>query len=261
MRQPHSNASSLWPREHGAYVQLLAPLSALLFVRPPLAAVAWACMAGALFLLHEPVLVLLGRRGQRARTALARPAKRRLASLALLVVVCFALGVWSAPHASPWLALPGLLSLVCARLMFLGREKTVFGQLTVTCALTSFALPPLLAAGVATSLALSFVAAFASVQALSALTARGSIYRKQDGGQLLTWAMACALVAVLGFAALQGWDAWPPSWSLAPWPFAMITLALFARLVVPRSPKSLGWALTAASVLSIALFGVGLAAA
>lgn len=261
MPRPHAHAPSLWPREHGAYVQLMAPLSAMLFVHPSLASIAWACMAGALFLLHEPVLVLLGRRGQRVRTTLARPAQLRLALLAAIVLVTFALGVWSAPDAAPWLAVPALLSAICAWLMFVAREKTVFGQLTVSSTLTSFALPPLLAAGVATPLALAFVAAFASMQALSALTARGSIYRKQDHGQLLAWAMASALVAILGFAALQGWPAWPRSWSLAPWPFALITLVLFARLVVPRSPKSVGWALALASVVSIALFGVGLSGA
>lgn len=259
---PHPKDPSLWPREHGAYVQLLAPmLASLLFVRPSAAALAWACMAGTLFLLHEPVLVLLGRRGQRAKATLGGPAKRRVVGLLGIAAGAFATGVWLAPTVAPWLALPLLLSLLCASLLFQKRERTTPGQLVITAALTSFALPPMLASGVSTSRALAFVAAFASIQALSALTARGAIYRKQDGGRLLRWAMACSLLALVAFSVLSHWSLWPFSWSFAPWPFALITAMLLAKLFTPRSPKPVGWALAGASAVSLLLFGLGLIAA
>ena len=45
-----------WPREHGAYVQLLAPLlAALVAGRPTVAAGAWCVAAIAGFLAHEPL--------------------------------------------------------------------------------------------------------------------------------------------------------------------------------------------------------------
>lgn len=236
-------------------------LTALLFVRPSAAAVAWACMACALFFLHEPVLLLLGRRGRRVRDALHVPAKRRIVVLAAIAVATCVTGAVLAPASTLWLALPLALSLVCAVLLFQKRERSVPGQLAITAALTSFALPPMLASGVPVARAGSFVGAFACVQALSALTARGAIYRKQDGGRLLTWAMGCALVAVVAFGALYRFSLWPLSWSLAPWPFALITAALFANVYAPRSPKPIGWALACASALSLVLFGLGLAAA
>ncbi len=261
MSRPHVNEPGLWPREHGAYVQLLAPmLAALLFVRPSAAALAFACLACALFLLHEPVLLMLGRRGRRAKEALAARAKQRIFVLSALVVLSFSAGVWLAPALTPWLILPLSLSLVCAALLFQKRERTVVGQLAVSMALTSFALPPMLASSVPVLRALSFVGAFASVQAMSALTARGFVYRKQDDGKLLGWSMAGALLTVLLFATLCWWDAWPLSWSLAPLPFALVTAALVAGIFKPRSPKPVGWALAGASALSVILFGLGLAA-
>src|SRR4051812_9461537 len=55
----------LLPREHGAYAELLLPLTAALCIAPSSAGFAWALGASTLFLLHDPVLVLLGHRGQR----------------------------------------------------------------------------------------------------------------------------------------------------------------------------------------------------
>jgi multidrug transporter EmrE-like cation transporter len=69
------------PREHGAYVQLGVPLAAALACgRPGLAAIALALAAVALFLVHEPLLLLATRRGGRARET-ARAARRLERSL------------------------------------------------------------------------------------------------------------------------------------------------------------------------------------
>ena len=59
---------SLWPREHGAYAQLAAPLlTALVIVRPTVAAALLALAACIAFLANEPLLVVLGHRGKRMR--------------------------------------------------------------------------------------------------------------------------------------------------------------------------------------------------
>src|SRR5687767_1558450 len=69
----------LWPREHGAYVELAGPLlTVLLFLPPATAAIAYAVAACALFLTHEPLLILLGRRGERVRSAARSAALARL---------------------------------------------------------------------------------------------------------------------------------------------------------------------------------------
>ncbi|HEY5937251.1 MAG TPA: YwiC-like family protein, partial [Kofleriaceae bacterium] len=81
---------SLWPREHGAYVQLLVPLLTGLAARvPTIAAVLLAIAACAAFLANEPLLVVLGHRGARMKT---RDGDRARARLVLLASIAFACG-------------------------------------------------------------------------------------------------------------------------------------------------------------------------
>jgi hypothetical protein len=54
---------SLWPREHGAYAQLGAPLAtAIAMQAPTIGALALASAACLAFLANEPLLVVLGHR-------------------------------------------------------------------------------------------------------------------------------------------------------------------------------------------------------
>ena len=61
-------ARSLWPREHGVYVQVSLPLLTALLISPTLAGAFISSAVVAAFLLHEPLLVLTGERGSRAKT-------------------------------------------------------------------------------------------------------------------------------------------------------------------------------------------------
>ena len=98
-------APGLWPREHGAYVELLAPLlTALLFLPFSTASLAYASAACALFLAHEPCLVLLGLRGARTRGLLAGPAMGRLVGCA----VSFGVSAVSSGFAVVWPVSPPL---------------------------------------------------------------------------------------------------------------------------------------------------------
>ena len=77
------------PREHGAYGQLLLPvLTAMAMGRPTLAAVALAASAAAAFVAHEPLMVLIGRRGARARGV-----QHRQALICLLACGAAAIGL------------------------------------------------------------------------------------------------------------------------------------------------------------------------
>ncbi len=68
----------LLPREHGAYAELGFPLLSGLVLGSPGAA-SWLFVAAAilLFLANEPLVILLGVRGRRAREEMG-PAARRL---------------------------------------------------------------------------------------------------------------------------------------------------------------------------------------
>ncbi|MBK8937310.1 MAG: YwiC-like family protein [Polyangiaceae bacterium] len=72
---------SLMPREHGAYGQLVLPAAAALIAWPSFGGAALAVAATAMFLAHEPALVLLGQRGARARAELGAAARSRLTVL------------------------------------------------------------------------------------------------------------------------------------------------------------------------------------
>src|SRR5262245_28487506 len=67
------------PREHGAYGQLLFPLVTALAVGWPTVAAYGLAVAGiALFVAHEPLLVVMGQRGVRAEREQTRRAWRWL---------------------------------------------------------------------------------------------------------------------------------------------------------------------------------------
>src|SRR5512138_1977206 len=82
--RPSSTSSDsvvLFPREHGAYGQLTFPLVtslAVAGVSAPALLLALSVIAG--FLAHEPLLVVLGRRGARAQRQ-----QHRIASIGLIV--------------------------------------------------------------------------------------------------------------------------------------------------------------------------------
>ncbi|MFT3928579.1 MAG: YwiC-like family protein [Myxococcales bacterium] len=252
--------ASLWPREHGAYVQLLGPLLiALFFVRPSATTLTWAVMVVCLFLLHEPVMLLLGRRGERAKAELGFLARHRAEWLGVVAAVTGFGGLTQASwEAALWFVVSLGFALLSARFLFAKQERTVRGQLVVGVALASFTMPMLVSSAVPSARALCLTGTLALTHALGCITARGVIYRKQDAGRLLHVAAFAAFLAAL-LLGLVHRSVMPLAWSLAPLPFAGIAGALALGLFSPRSPKPVGWALTAASCVAMLLFGWGFA--
>src|SRR6185503_1061213 len=114
-----SVSRSLLPREHGAYVQLLAPLATALVARTPtwqaaLLAIAAACA----FLANEPLLVMLGHRGKRIRSSDGARAQRRLLGLGLVAIATGTIGLAaSSLHVlavAALVAAPGAITIVLA---------------------------------------------------------------------------------------------------------------------------------------------------
>lgn len=253
-------ARAFWPREHGAYVQLLAPLlSALAFSGPTPAALACAALALALFLAHEPLVVLLGRRGANCRLANARAARVHLL-VRMAAASLFGLGlVLAAPAAARALSVPAALSLCALAALLRRREKSLLAELLAAAALTSFSVPVLVAQGVPLASIAIFLGGWLIAQLLATVTARAYVYRRREGeGPLQAASVAAALM--LGLAALlvrQGHL--PLAACLALAPFALLAAALHLRAYRPRTPKGLGWALTFANLGAVVLFGMTLA--
>src|SRR5512133_1415243 len=140
---------SLLPQEHGAWGQLAMPLlSGLLVARPTLTAALLAAATVAAFLAHEPWLVAIGHRGERARIGDGPRALRLLAGLLSIAAVTGAAGLWLAPPAARLGALlPAALAALVVLMVLLERERTIPGELAVSSALSGAGALVALASG------------------------------------------------------------------------------------------------------------------
>jgi hypothetical protein len=140
---------SLWPREHGAYVQLLAPLATALAANAPdIAAAAIAIAAGLAFLASEPLRVLVGDRGARQRELAGCAARRRLAWLGGSALLVGGAGLALAPLAA--LAATCVLAVPIALVFALSSRRavhTLAGELVVAAVLSGVSVPVAIAAG------------------------------------------------------------------------------------------------------------------
>lgn len=140
---------SLWPREHGAYAQLGAPLvSALALRTPTLAAFLIASAACFAFLANEPLLVVLGQRGPRMREIDGRRAVIRLAVLSIGAVLAGTVGLVLAPQASVACGLVAIGAAVMLTLAWRRAEHSIAGELVAAIVLPGAAAPVAVASGV-----------------------------------------------------------------------------------------------------------------
>ena len=156
---------ALLPREHGAYGQMALPLVtsfAIAGVTVPALLIALAVVAG--FVMHEPLSVLLGRRGAREKRAQWRRAATWLGTTAALVVGAGLMGVWLMPPSGRWsLLLPVLPAALLGVTIRVKREKSSLGEVAVALAFSSVAVPVCLAAGAPIVRAFAVGIAFALV--------------------------------------------------------------------------------------------------
>jgi hypothetical protein len=114
------------PREHGAYSQMALPLVTsfvIAGVTVPAALTGLAVVLG--FLAHEPLIVLLGRRGPRVRAELEGRAKTTLAVGSAAMIAVGLAALVQAPAAVRWsFALPLVPAAVVAAGLFAKREKS-----------------------------------------------------------------------------------------------------------------------------------------
>ncbi len=253
-------AEPLYPREHGAYAQLVFPLlSGLVLGSPGRVSFLFAAAAVMLFLANEPAALLLGVRGKRLQLEFAEPAKRALVLRGGLGGIAGLGAFWLAPPEARWLALvpaafaTGLLPLVLAK-----RLKTLPGEFIAAAAFASMHLP-VAAAGAVAGVLLWAPAAMWLVVTLVTTLCVHAIKSRVTGarpwvGAAAAWSARVALLAALCVAALL------PDWR----PVAIAALLpLAAALIVNRlapSPKRLkqvGWTMVAANALALALLTAG----
>lgn len=241
---------SLLPKEHGAYAELAVPmLAALTAGAPGTSALLLATGAWAFFLAHEPALVLLGRRGERARTEHRQRAVTRLLMLGLTGAVLGSLGLLLAPPIVRWASLAVVaLALVFAVLVALGDERSTAGEILAAITLAGAAFPVGLASGLDVGTAarawlvwsLGFVAVVIPARSIGA--------RRRGSAPVWIRALPAGLSLGIGIAL------WGPVLGglelLALAPLAIAGGWLGIAQPPPRRLRQVGWSIVASTLLT-----------
>ncbi len=262
-----SQRRSMLPKEHGAYAALAFPLiTALLHAHVGALVIALGLVAIALFIAHEPALVLLGSRSLRARREHSRRARWWLAGLlgcALGLVLWVAASAQLALRPAEVLraaAVPALLFIGMIPVVLRQQQKSLTGELLATATLCAASVP----IAVAGAVAIRTTALLASVWWLSftvgILAVRG-VTRRKEGGQgrsmvAASLVVGAASVALAASLAAAGWLPWWPTWGLLP----TVAFALGVALVgaAPSQLRRVGWLLAATSMVTLVLLSPAL---
>jgi hypothetical protein len=258
---PATREPSLLPREHGAWGQLALPLvTALALGRPGPAAILLGVSIVLAFLCHEPLVVVLGQRGRRLKTALDARARRRIATVGALALAAGIAGLLLSPPARLAVLPAAILGAVSLALVLARLEKTTAGELVVSFALTAAAAPVALAAGAPARDAWAAAAAWAAAFAAATFPVRAILLRAKTKGEVDRRALAAAGVAAIAAAALlAAWRGWVPAAAgVAVLPVALPAFAVAVAGVRPQRLTQVGWTIVGASVISLLVLVVGL---
>lgn len=239
-----------WPREHGAYAQLAAPLVAALVVRVPTAsAVLLALAAAAAFLANEPLLVALGHRGPRLREAIGGKARRRCLVLGCVAVVAGTSALAVAREATlASAAVPLALAIALIALAYRRGQHSVVGETVAAFALPAAAVPVAVASGVMPASALVLWAAWSVGFAASVAAVHRVIHRNRRSAsyvdRVLAGACASAVAAAVAIACVE------PRVAVA-LPLLGISLGLLVWPPKARYLRRIGVALVVAASVSV----------
>lgn len=255
--QPSTERWRLLPREHGAYAQALFPLlTALALGSGGAAQFYWAAATIAVFVAHEPLLILAGQRGRRSHADLAERAQKLAGILLAAALIAGILGWWYAPPSARLaVALPLSLAIVLLPFIFQHREKTLPGELLASLTFSTMLIPVALAGSVTLRAALIAGAVWSTIFLLGTITVRAVIanLKKATHGRWPVYtsiglSLAAIVVSFLVFLT----DAVPALAAAAVLPAAFITFACSLMGVHPRHLRTLGWSLVASNVIALA---------
>jgi hypothetical protein len=258
-----TTAGNLVPREHGAYGQVAFPLlTSLVVAGPAYASICLAIAVIALFLAHEPILVLLGRRGVSAHTAHAGSAWWWLTGTLIIATASALLALDATAPSLRWtFVVPVLPAAGVMYAVVRDREKTLLGETAAALAFATAALPMCAGAGrPATGAAIAF--SFALLFVLSTLAVRVIILRTRGGGnpqavrrtRVATVLSVGAGVLIVLVSAVDGIVT--PGAVAAILPGSVFACVLAACPPPAARLKRVGWTLVAVSALTSVLLMV-----
>ncbi len=240
---------SLWPREHGAYIQLLVPLvTSLLATGATRPGVMLALGAAFAFLATEPLRVALGGRGPRLQKVAGSRARSRLALLGTVAVIAGGTGLALAPRPTFWVAvalapLSGFVMIASCR----GSIQTVIGECVAAIALAGAAAPVAVAGGMNLRDALVIWSAWSLAYAATVVVVHHVIEHHRRASSRADARSGLAVVLLCG--TLAGWIAAFPLASFAtPLAIAVVLVLIW----VPRATRlrAVGIAFLASSVVA-----------
>ena len=253
------------PREHGAYSQMALPLVTSFVISGVTLAAALTGLAVLFgFLAHEPLLVLLGRRGVRVTAAAAPRAKAALALAGAAMIAVGMAGLLLAPPAARWsFGFPAVPAAVVAAGLFAKQEKSAPVELAVALAFSLSAVPICLAAGTSIATALAIGIVFTVVFVAGTLAVRVVILKVRAGGRpravratrRMLVALALGASVTFALAAARGVLSWMPLLAVSPGLIAALSLAF-----QPKTPKlkTVGWTLMSTSTAAAVVLMAGL---
>jgi hypothetical protein len=224
-------------------------LAALGSGQPGVVAALLSASAWALFFAHEPLLVLLGRRGERLQVE-QRP--RAMVRLTALVLVGAVLGVAALALAPTTVrsavVLPVILGAAFAATLALGQERSLVGEGLAALALAAVSSPVAIAAGLNPGAAarawcvwaLGFAALLVPVRSIGA--------RRREGSSLWTRILPVLLALATALALLKTGFGLGHLLALGPLLAAAAWVAIAPPL--PRSLPRVGWTVVVAGLLT-----------
>ncbi len=248
-----STSKLLWPREHGAYGQVLLPLLTGLGLgwssrgsgSIRVAVLLATAVVGA-FLAHEAVLVASGRRGPRIQKRLGPDAFRTLLWLWPGTLLCGGVGAVLAPaQVRVAIALVLLAGVLLFMVIVAGMEKTTGGEVLAASIAASTAVPVTLAAGASRSTALVAWWTWSLAFAVATAGVRVLLARHKRRSDAMAWLVLGGGTATLSVVAFTG-----PRESLAALPQLVVAWSVVLFSPSARRLKQIGWGLVAASVIT-----------
>lgn len=251
----------MFPREHGAYAQLLFPMvTALIAAGATRAGLAIALALVAGFLSHEPALILLGHRGTRAKRDRTQAAVAWLAVTGVVMVVSAGIAAASLDPPLRWsLGVPLAPAVILVGAMIAGRERSWYGELALALMCSGAAVPIAHAAGATWAAAAGMALPFAALYTSTTLAVRAVILKVRGGGDPAAAAatrrsaLIFVVAAALGLALSARAGVLPPPVLAASAPGLMSGATLAWLSPSPARLWTIGWTILALSIVTSVL--------
>jgi hypothetical protein len=215
-----------------------------------------AACAIAAFIAHEPVLVLLGERGQRAFAQVKDRAVRAGSAWLAIATITGSAGWWQAPPAArKAVLLPLIFTALLVPAILTRREKTAMGELLIALTFASTLVPVAIAGAVAPVVAViagSIWAVIYTLQTFAVRSVRGAAKEQLARRRAFAPVVALSGVAVVAAWVLTATEILPLLAGAAILPAALFAAACAWLQIHPRHLRKIGWSFAASNFISLA---------